>query len=227
MNCGESSSSPAAVGGVSFADARHSVDREKARWRAHRAGRVARAPWRVRGGARARLSDGGVLDGHVSARTRSRRDGGAHRIDAAQRFDVRSSRHRRSSHRQALHRWCGRQGVARAGAAGSRGGNRRADDVGARTRAHRWNARQAGCDPGLSQRSFDRARACAAGAGRMRAPGPDRRDRAGGPEALLAARRDRHGGVDSAHRGPHPAPAAGGRTDGPGARCVADWSSRS
>src|SRR5512140_470164 len=56
---------------VSFAHARHTTDREEARWRANRAGRVARAARCVHDGARTRLSDGGVSDGRISARTRS------------------------------------------------------------------------------------------------------------------------------------------------------------
>src|SRR6476469_7113876 len=42
---------------VSFAHARHTTDREEARWRANRAGRVARAARCVHVGARARLPD--------------------------------------------------------------------------------------------------------------------------------------------------------------------------
>ena len=97
------------------------------------------------------------------------------------------------------------------------GGDRRADDVGARARAHRWHARQARCDPGISQRPHARAGARATAAHRLRAARAERRDRAGGPEAVCAARCDGDGGVDSLDRREHHEQEARGGADGIGA----------
>ena len=113
------------------------------------------------------------------------------------RVDV--SGHRRRAGRQAQHRRRRRQDVADPGAA-RRGVRRgRADDVGPRPRAHRRHARQARGDPRIPHRPVARRAARGGGDDRLRDDRPDRRDRAGRPQALRAARRDRHGREHPAH----------------------------
>ena len=112
----------------------------------------------------------------------------------------------------------GRQGLAAARADGRelrRGG---ADDVGPRTGPHRRHARQAGGDSRLPHRALARGSAGPGRADRLRHAGPDPGDRAGGPEALRAARRHRHGGVHPADLRQHHVEEAGRGAQRPGAR---------
>ncbi len=119
---------------------------------------------------------------------------------------------------QTLERRGGRQGDARAGAAGRRLRRHLRQDVRPRPRAHRRHAGQARVDPGLPHPASSGGLPAPARAHRRRRRQPERAHRPRRPAPVRAARRDRDGGVRRPHRGEHHGQEGRERHVGPRAR---------
>ena len=93
-----------------------------------------------------------------------------------------------------------------------------ADDVGPRAGAHRRHPRQVGVHTRNAHGALAGGRPGPGRADRLRHAGADPGDRAGGPEALRAAGRDRDGGIHPAHLREHHVEEAGRGAQRAGAR---------